>query len=94
MAIEPVTGTKSSTREGIADSINRGPEVADQIISGTRVISGSSPTVDEVAPPSLIRLEIPNGESLAVYMGIAWSLAFEAGVAAIGYAIWQIWKLF
>jgi hypothetical protein len=42
----------------------------------------------------LIRLEIPHGEGLAVYMGIAWSLALEAGVAAIGYAIFQLWKVF
>jgi hypothetical protein len=94
MAIELVTGTKNGLREVAPDMIIRGSALTNQVISGTQVISGSTPAREEEDEPSLIRLEIPHGEGLAVYMGIAWSLALEAGVAAIGYAIFQLWKVF
>jgi hypothetical protein len=94
MASEILSGSKTGTRNNAEATIIRGSAVSDHIISGTQVISGGTPTRDQEAEPTLIRLEVPHGEGLGVYFAIAWSLALEAGIAALGYAVFQLWKLF
>ncbi|HEY0794322.1 MAG TPA: hypothetical protein VGD64_00940 [Acidisarcina sp.] len=88
-----VSGRKTGQAEIAPNLIMHATEVTDQIISGTQVISGSSPTLDQEIAPSLVRLEIPHGEGLGVYIAIMWSLAVEAGVAGLGFALWQLWKV-
>lgn len=83
MATE-LSGTKTvatagTSRNPMSDAIFSGAESATSAMAGTHLL--------DLTPP------LAPLESLGAFRGVAWSLAFEAGVVAVGFAIWQIWKM-
>ena len=97
MAIELVGKTLNAPRQLAPDSIIRSTES----IRGTEVLRGSDPAetvlsgaiLSGTPTRQLVGPSATPEESIGAFRGVAWSLTFEAAVAGLGFALWQIWKV-